>query len=321
MGKTGWSTAFQIAALQDGHISREQLLGLDLSSSAIDRRVANRALLVVHPAVYRIAGAPETWDGRLRAALLASERSSVISCRAAGVEWKLEGLEWDVPEILLRHDEPPLELHAVIVHRTRYLPERDVVSRRGLRLTSPARTLMDLASVLRRLPLERALEDALRRQIVTLDQIQQCLDDRGPSGVKGWGTLNTLVQSNRGMKPTGSWKEKVFFNGLRRRGLPIPEGQYVITNAEGKFVARPDYAYPEIKLAIEVEGNGHLTMSQQERDSDRQNRLIIEGWRPLLFPRTDKEGQRRAFETIESAFAVFGMPEPHIAKSRHPKGG
>ena len=309
MGKGLWGEICALASTQYGLVTRDQLIGIGLSERAIDYRLTTGSLVVINPAVYRVAGAPTTWEQSLHAALLATDRRVVLSRRAAAVEWKLEGIEWDRPEIVLLHDEPMLELKGVTVHRTVRLPDRDVVRRRGLYLTSPARTLMDLASVLRRSPVDRALEDALRRSIVTVDQLQQCLDDRGPRGVKGWGMFNELVQSSKGRKPSGSWKEKNFFNGLKRRGLPIPESQYVINNADGKFIARPDYAYPDIKLAIEIEGNGHLTVNQQDKDDERQNRLIIEGWRPLLFPRTDRVGQQKAFATIEAAFDAFGMPD------------
>jgi hypothetical protein len=314
-----WPIVCAIASQQFGLITRAELIGLGLAERSIDDRIASGALIVVHPAVYRVAGAPESWEQACHAALLATERRAVLSFRAAAVEWSLEGVEATVPELLLLHTEPNLELSPAIVRRTRCLPNHDVTRRRGLLLTSPARTLMDLASVLRRNPLDRAIESALRDQIATLDQMQRCLDGRGPQGVKGWGLFNELVQKRVGTRPTGSWKENVFFNALERRGLPLPVGQYVVKDAEGKFIARVDYAYPKQKIAIEIQGRGHRDYSQQIRDDDRFGDLIVAGWKPLPFSQTDRDGQLKAFAKLERAFAAFGTPERVRNAVKRPK--
>jgi very-short-patch-repair endonuclease len=154
---------------------------------------------------------------------------------------------------------------------------------------------------------------------VTLDQIRACLDSRGPNGVRGWGRIDRLVEQRLGTKPTGSGKETNFLSGLRRRKLPIPVAQYLITDDTGRFVARPDFAYPDIKLAIEVDGGHHMDPAQWEADLARQNRLILAGWRFLRFPRTDRKGQRGAFATIEAALLAFGEPDPPVSRVELPK--
>lgn len=318
MPKNVWPLIAPYAAEQHGLVMRDQLVKAGLSEQAVDYRIAVRLLEVVHPTVYRVPGAPATWEQSLLAAQLAAGEPSFVSHLAAGMWWKLEGVVAEQPHILLPHQRR-VDLVGVVIHRTRRLLDEEVTVRQGIRLTSPARTLVDLAGLLSRSMLELALDDALRRRIVTLDQIRRCLDSRGPNGVRGWGKLDRLVRERIGTEPTGSGKETTFRRGLIRRGLPLPVAQYRIVDGSGRFIARPDFAYPELNLAIEIDGGGHATLSQRRSDARRQNRLVIAGWSPLLFPETDRAGQKEAFDTIEAAFAAFGEPDPKKSRAGIPK--
>ncbi|MGH3787386.1 MAG: DUF559 domain-containing protein [Pseudonocardiaceae bacterium] len=71
------------------------------------------------------------------------------------------------------------------------------------------------------------------------------------------------------------------------RGLPRPELQYTVYDELGKFVARLDMAYPELKLAMEYDGRGHLTAWQQEADARRLNKLDGCGWSVRRFTSPD----------------------------------
>lgn len=307
-----------LASQQYGLVTRDQLVRFGLGLSAVNKRISAGTLEVVHPTVYRIPGAPRSWEQSLLAAQFAAGEPSFLSHLAAGMWWKLEGVVAYQPHILLPH-ERRVDLVGVVVHRTRRLLDDEVTVRKGLRITSVARTLVDLAGLLPRRVLELVLDDALRRRIVTLDQLRRCLDSRGPNGVRGWGALDRLVRERVGTEPTGSGKETTFRRGLIRRGLPLPVAQYRIVDGSGRFIARPDFAYPELKLAIEIDGGGHATLSQRRSDSRRQNRLVVAGWLPLRFPETDRAGQKEAFDTIEAAFAAFGEPERKDLPPRLPK--
>ena len=71
---------------------------------------------------------------------------------------------------------------------------------------------------------------------------------------------------------------------LRRAGLPAAVFHYVVRTHAGLFLAEVDFAYPEIKLAIEVDGFGaHGTPRAMAKDFVRQNGLVPYGWRVLRF--------------------------------------
>lgn len=308
MPRASIRTIAHVAATQLGLITRPQLRSIGLSGQAIDKRIASGALVVVHPGVYRVAGVPVSWELSVLAALLAAGESAVVGHQAAGRIYEFEGVLCDRPQLLIPHGRR-IELIGVGVRRTRVLASEDVRVKGSLRVTSPARTLIDLASILSLDDLERALDDALRRRVVTLAQLRKCLDRRGPGGVKGWARMDRLVRERIGTEPTGSGKETVFLSALRRRKLPVPAKQFGIVDADGRFVARPDFAYPDLRIAIEIDSGFHLNPARRRADLRRQNRMQLVGWRVLYFDRTDPAGQLEALSTIEHALRIFGESE------------
>jgi very-short-patch-repair endonuclease len=308
----------EVAFGQLGLTTRDQLIQIGISPRGINHRIEVGLLVVVHQGVYRLAGVPQTCDQNLLAALLAAGPVSAVSHLSSATFWNLEGIACDEPQILIPHMRR-LELHDVRVRRTRFLPSRDVTTRRSIRVTVPARTLVDIAGLVGKLELEIALDDALRRKIVTLRQVRIRLDERGPNGIKGWGSLDRLVREREGTAPSGSAKETTFLSGLRKRGLPIPAKQYRIVDADGRFLARPDFAYPEVRIAIEIDSGFHVNPNRRRTDLRRQNAMTLAGWGVLYFDRGDRVGQHEAFATIERAFAVFGEPEGRSSTPKLPK--
>ena len=77
----------------------------------------------------------------------------------------------------------------------------------------------------------------------------------------------------------GSRFERRFIQFLCRRSLPEAERQFVIEDQAGNFVARVDFAYPELKIAIECDSKKHhFGRGDWERDVERQSRLSALGW-------------------------------------------
>ena len=71
---------------------------------------------------------------------------------------------------------------------------------------------------------------------------------------------------------------------VKKYGLPMPVFQHRVYSTGGVFLGRVDFAYPELKIAIEVDGwQAHSTPGQLDRDLARQNKLILNGWTVLRF--------------------------------------
>ena len=202
----------------------------------------------------------------------------MASHRSAGLLWSLRGVEAAEPEIIVPATRCPT-LRGVLVHRTDRLDRIDVSRRRRIPVTTPARTLLDLGAVLPVEMVESALEDALMRRLVTLALLTGTLERLGGPGRTGAGVLRALVEErDPATAPTQSMLEDLLFGVLRRGGLPAPVRQYEVAGV------RLDGAYPDIRLGLEADSRiWHGGRLDVQRNSDKANLLLAQGWRVLHF--------------------------------------
>lgn len=133
-----------LLAAQAGVLSRAQAVAAGLSTDTVDRRLAARRWLPVHPRVYRDADRPDTAEARVRAVVLWAGEGAVLSGAAAAWWW---GLLPRVPEVVTvtvpRRRAP--RPRAGIVVRRRSLDPADVAVRRGLAVTGRAWSVLEAA--------------------------------------------------------------------------------------------------------------------------------------------------------------------------------
>jgi very-short-patch-repair endonuclease len=267
----------ELASRQHGLFSWEQAVEHGLDDKAVGHRVASGRLIRVHPGVYRVVGSPITREQRLLAACLAAGPGSAVSHRAAAHEWAL-GEFPDVVEIVTPRARWP-RLRGVRVHRSTDLRPDHVTVRRAIPTTKPLRTLVDLGAAAP-WAVADALERGLTAKLFGLAAADAVLDDLGRKGRTGVGVLR-LALDNRalGRDVPESLLEVRMARLIRRHGLPMPEYQHVVVPG-----IRVDFAYPELKIAIEVDGFGvHGTPEALSADLERQNRLVQMGWIVLRF--------------------------------------
>jgi hypothetical protein len=98
---------------------------------------------------------------------------------------------------------------------------------------------------------------------------------RGRTGV---GIARALVAERSAA--TGRTKLELRMSEIVRQfSLPAPVVEHTVLDEHGQFVARVDFAYPELKYAIEVDGyEAHSGRRAFEHDRTRQNDLVDEGW-------------------------------------------
>lgn len=268
-----------LAGQQAGVISEHQLRGLGVSQSTVFRRVKTGELVEVHRGVYRAVGAPRSELQDLWAALLAAGERAAVSRRSAARLWNLHGI-WagPLPEITVPTDWP-LDLQGVLVHRSDHLADPDVVQRTdGLRVTSPARTLFDIGATVGRLAAESACVDALHRGLVTHRKLVDVYARIGGKGRPGSAAMRQfLVSTPEGLAALEGELELRFWRVIRDFGLPRPALQYWVTTEGGRF--RLDFAYPELKVGMELNGKaGHAGPLAQRRDQRRAKLLKAHGW-------------------------------------------
>jgi very-short-patch-repair endonuclease len=259
----------QLADRQHGVVTRADLRALGISENAIDARAKNGRLWRIHRGVYAVGRPTLALRGRFIAAVLSCGPGAALSHVAAGV---LQGV--------LRERGPRIDVTVpgsggrrrrgvVVIHRGA-LPDHEVTVVEGIPVTSPARTFVDLADVLPRRPLERALDEA---EYLRLD-----LSGLAPRpGRRGAALLRELLGRYRaGGTRTRSELEERLLSLCRRRRLPAPEVNATIAGFEADFVWR------ERRLVVETDGwRAHGTRGAFERDRRRDAELLAGGWRVL----------------------------------------
>jgi very-short-patch-repair endonuclease len=257
----------RLAARQHGVLSRAQLVKLGLSEAAIATRVRTGRLHRVHRGVYAVGHPLLTGHGRFMAAVLACGKAAVLSHGSAALVW---GLPWPDPGRVHVTIPPPggrAPRALVVVHRAR-LGQGEATRRHRIPVTSPSRTLVDLADVGRSRALERALDEAsyLRLDLSGL---------RPKRGRKGSGLLaRVLADHQPGSTLTRSQLEERFLSLCRAHGLAPPG---VNRRIEGYEV---DFAWREPRLIVETDGHAaHGTRAAFERDRVKDAELTTAGWR------------------------------------------
>jgi len=171
-----------------------------------------------------------------------------------------------------------------VVHSSTIRLKGDLRRVDGLPVTSPERTIVDLARAGAATPLlEVAIDSAVRLRLTTLDHIIDRIDAcQGPAR-RGVARLDELVLTSGGHTVL----ERRFLKLLRRAGLPLPKPQ-VVHRREGRHVARVDFLFPERDLVVEVSGGrGHSTAAERAKDARRRNELQQLGRTVLEFTYED----------------------------------
>lgn len=291
----------EITRAQYGLITTQQAIKA-LGPSRKARWVAERRLISVQPSVFRMAGSPETWHQSVLAASLAVD--GVVSHRSAAELWGLIQpagyAEVSVSGNVNRTVRPP-----AIVHRIIDLHPELAVDRQGFRLTDPVRTVIDLGLVVPWWSVRFAIGKGLSTRAFDLSAVKGLRDALGRPGRNGTGIVRDLLDGNLLMMgKEESELEKRFTALTRRFGLPAFSLQHEVWES-GRFVARIDAAYPELKLAVEVDGfEHHSSPDAFQRDRTRQNRLVALGWTVLRFTWNDVvKHPAEVAKTVEQARA------------------
>jgi hypothetical protein len=241
---------------------------MGVGSRAIDHRVACERLHLVHRGVYAVGHRLLSRHGRWPAAVLACGPGAVLSHRSAAALWDIRStgrvsVEVTSPKRL--HPRPGLHPHRAV------LPADEITVHDTIPATTPARTLLDLAAVVPRQTLERALDEA---EVLRLPGPHALLD-RYPRRT-GTRTLRTLVLDARSPTPTRSELEDRFLTFLDEWGFDRPG---INTNIEEWEV---DAVWHEARLIVELDGFAtHGTRKAFERDRRRDRRLTASGWRVI----------------------------------------
>lgn len=254
---------------QNGVIGLHQAVELGLSAPAVRRRVASGTWERVAPRVFLVAGHPRCDAARVRIASIWAGQDAAVSGEAAA--WWLRMTERCPPRVQVtvrpaRHPRPP---EAIVVRR-RALAPPDVRSVRGVRVTAPALTALEVAAAL---PVggSELLDRALQRHVTFSELISAY---HRALGCTGSARMRTLVTAAAERADSGG--ERALFALLGRAGIDgwvraLPFGPWTI-----------DLAFPAERLAVEFDGWAwHVDAVRFQNDRDKQNALVAAGWTVL----------------------------------------
>jgi hypothetical protein len=230
--------------------------------------------------VYRVGGAPPTPQQRLLAEVWSHPDGTVAAFRAAGRVWALPGLARAQPEVAVvhgrnRHRGGPR------VHGTSLLPPAHVTVRDAVPITTVPRTLFDLGGVLSPGRMERLVDDALQRRLVTLARLRAVFFVLAGRGRPGTATMRRILddRDDEHVAPA-SELERVARLLLRDCGLPMPTFEVDLGGEE--WIGRVDCLWLAERLVLELDGRRfHGGASARDADRDRENRLVAHGWRVI----------------------------------------
>lgn len=267
----------QVSSRQFGLITLEQALALGLSPDSVRRRVRAGALIRMAPGVFRVSATPRSWQQRAMAAALWVGVSGGVARGTAAALHRLDGFPPPVKIEVATTRPLRWSQNNLKVHRTPFLLPVDLGPVSGIRATSAERTLIDLAGAITEDRLEIAIEDALRRKLVTAQGVMRRLADL-PSNQEGRARLTQLLQLRGAAPPTDSALEVKMIQLLRAEGYPPPIRQKILDD-DGRFVGRVDLVFPERRLIIEVDSfRFHTGRRPWDRDRERRNALTALGW-------------------------------------------
>lgn len=192
----------------------------------------------------------------------------------------------------------------VRIHRTAHFLEIEHTVHRDIPVTSLARTIVDLSGSLSVVQLGLATDYARRDLHLRLDDLQRCAVGLPPAPGRKPTRIQAVLRARlEHYDESESGLEVRVLRAIVEAGLPEPVQQHWVT--VGGRRRRIDLAYPDVKLAIEVDGWGtHNSRSSFDRDRARENELDIAGWHRLHF--TSNFTDRQIAETVARKLAALG---------------
>jgi hypothetical protein len=256
-----------------------------------DWQLRHREILRPSRDTYLPATAALDLRQRITGVLLGAPSTAVVSHLTAASMWRFE-----VP--LVAHDgrvhlsvPPEARVRSRadrVIHASRVpVPETRVV--RGLTVTSPSRTWIDLATCIPVQALLAVTDQMLARRFPADEFPRVIARARGRRGVAN--ARRVLAHAD---PKAGSPMESVLRWLILEAGLPRPVLQHVIRDDDGRFLAQVDLAWPDRRVLVEFDGDVHRERRVFVDDLRRQNGVVLADWKLLRYSSADVLGRPHA---------------------------
>lgn len=294
-------------------MARRQLLALGFSRQAVQHRIASGRLHPVARGVYAV-GWPyldqrRRWATAVLAAATGNEAgdrstqpylggAAVLSHRSAAALWSIGTEARERIDLSVRRSHS-VNRAGLLVHRRPSLTTSEIRVFEGLPVTSPVQTLVDIATELDAVAVERAVNDADKHDLIDPEALRLALDDH--AGEPGVLPLRRIL--DRLTFQLSDSDLEIYFRPVAvSAGLPSPRSKQRVNGYE------VDFFWPELGLVVETDGlRYHRTPSAQKRDALRDRTHVLAGMTPLRFthyevryePRRVRSDLRRAAAMLQ----------------------
>jgi very-short-patch-repair endonuclease len=268
------AAAWRLARAQHGVLTRSDLLGLGFSSKGIKHRVAIGRLHPMANGIYAVGRPDLNPRGRWMAAVLVCGDGAALSHRSAAEHWGIGREEGKRIDVSIRR-RSRLERPGIRVHQRPKLPEGSFVRRFRIPVTHPVQTLIDLATELKPLQLERAVNEADKLDLVDPERLRKALEGYG--GMPGVRTLRTMLDRHT-FRLSDSDLEIYFRPLALNAGFPLPLTKHWVLGHE------VDFFFPDHDLIVETDGlRYHRTPAQQARMVKRDQDHVAGDYKVIRF--------------------------------------
>lgn len=227
---------------------------------------------------FLVAGAPVTFEARVLGAVSVHGTETWASHRTAAALWRVPGFPEDHRIDLLRPVDGSNERRGAVIHRSSSIPMEHVTVHRRIPLTTPARTLMDLAATIGTSRLERAVAESVRRGLCSDASLRVVLARLGGRGRPGTRRLRQVLEARDPAVPTSSELEELARATILGDGLTEPEWQVDLNDGEG-WIGRVDGVFRSARLVIELDSREwHGQHTDLLEDARRDRRLTAAGY-------------------------------------------
>ena len=265
-----------LAEAQHGVVGRYQLLVAGIGRRAIGARLKREALHRVDRGVYAVGHPVLSVHSKWMAATLAYGPETVLSHRSAAELWGVANRSSRAVEVTRAthvRRRPRIVAHQAL------LPEDERTTVEGIPVTTVPRTILDLAAVMSKRQVERALNEVEVQGLTDRLSIPDLLA-RYP-GRRGSAVLRALLDEGAGAGGvTKNDFEELFASLVDIHGLPRPKFNADL-QVGGRFLS-VDCLWRKEQLIVELDGRAvHGTRSAFESDRERDRLLMIAGWRVM----------------------------------------
>lgn len=297
-----------LAASQFGVVSRAQAASLGLRYHGVEHRLRRGEWLAISPRVIRAAAAPDHPMLDVMAGVLDVGGGPTVCRASAAAVWGLPGFRIEPVHVLRERGLHPRADRLAVVHTSVALPAAHLARVDGVLVTTPLRTIFDLAGTLHPGRTERLLDSAAGRGLCTYLGLHRMLDSFGGRGRAGVQVLRELAADRPpGVRPPESGLELRVNQILLRDGQRPLERQLDL--GEENWTGRFDLADRPDNFVLEVQSDTyHGSVLDRRRDAERRRELEAAGWvvdeaheydiwhRPQVVADLVRSGRRRGRE-------------------------